>query len=66
MIDLTVYPTKLAKAVERAREKNIIIPTIKQQRDPGLIPEAIQAKLKTVGLWDIDPLSIPSICQKFP
>jgi cysteine synthase len=58
VIDLTVFPATLARAVERAREKNIIIPTFKQQRDPGLIPEAIIAKLKTVGLWEIDPLNL--------
>ena len=58
MIDLTVYPASLARAIERAREKNIIIPTFKQQRDPGLIPDAIIAKLKSVGLWDIDPLNL--------
>jgi cysteine synthase A len=58
VIDLTVYPATLASAVERAREKNIIIPTFKQQRDPGLIPDAIISKLKTVGLWDIDPLNL--------
>ncbi len=58
MINLTVYPETLARAVNRAREKNIIIPTFKQQRDPGLIPEAILARLKNVGLWDIDPLNL--------
>jgi cysteine synthase len=58
VIDLTVYPEALERAVQRAREKNIIIPTFKQQRDPGLIPDVIISKLKTVGLWDIDPLNL--------
>ncbi len=58
MIDLTVNSDQLARAVERARERNIIIPTFKQQRDPGLIPDAIVSKLKTIGLWDIDPLNL--------
>ena len=58
MIDLTVYPATLGRAVDRAREKNIIIPTFKQQRNPDLIPDAIIDKLKTVGLWDIDPLNL--------
>ncbi len=58
MIDLTVDSATLARAVERAREKNIIIPTFKQQRNPGLIPDTIIAKLKRVGLWDIDPLNL--------
>ncbi len=58
MIDLTVHPKELENAVRRAREKNIIIPTFKQQKDPGLIPDTILAQLKNVGLWDINPLNL--------
>jgi cysteine synthase len=58
MIDLTIHPERLARAVERARERKIIIPTFKQQRDPKLISPAIVAKLKNVGLWDINPLNL--------
>ncbi|MBU2645279.1 pyridoxal-phosphate dependent enzyme [bacterium] len=58
MIDLTVYPDILERAVGRAREKNIIIPTFKQQRDPSLIPDRIVEKLKPIGLWDINPLNL--------
>jgi hypothetical protein len=36
--------------VQRARERGIIIPTFKQQKDPALIPDDIKAKLKNVGL----------------
>ncbi len=57
-IDLTIYPDRLERAVQRARERNIIIPTFKQQRDPSLIPEKIVAKLKNVGLWDLNPLNL--------
>jgi cysteine synthase len=58
MIDLTIHPERLARAVERARERQIIIPTFKQQRDPKLIPPVVVAKLKNVGLWDINPLNL--------
>ena len=58
MIDLTIVPEGLESAVKRAKEKNIIIPTFKQQQDPGRIPEAIVARLKKIGLWDIDPLNL--------
>ena len=58
MIDLTLVPEALERAVKRAREKNIIIPTFKQQKEPGRIPEAIVSGLKKVGLWDIDPLNL--------
>lgn len=58
MIDLTIQQDSLERAVQRARERNIIIPTFKQQRDPAQIPPAIVSKLKSVGLWDINPLNL--------
>ncbi|MGD8882328.1 MAG: pyridoxal-phosphate dependent enzyme [Desulfobacterales bacterium] len=58
MIDLTVVPEGLERAVKRARERSIIIPTFKQQKDPGQIPDAIVSQLKNIGLWDIDPLNL--------
>jgi len=58
VIDLTVVPEALERAVKRAKEKNIIIPTFKQQKDPGRIPQAIVSGLKNIGLWDIDPLNL--------
>ena len=58
MIDLTVNPDTLERSVKRARERNIIIPTFKQQRNPDLIPDAIVKKKKKIGLWDVDPLNL--------
>lgn len=58
MIDLTVHPDRLARSIQRAREQKIIIPTLKQQRNPKLIPPAITAQLKKVGLWDLNPLNL--------
>jgi cysteine synthase len=58
MIDLTIHSDSLARAVKRARERNIIIPTYKQQKDPSLIPAAIKTKLSKVGLWDINSLNL--------
>jgi cysteine synthase len=58
MIDLTINEASLRRAVQRAREKKIIIPTLKQQRQPDLIPQTIRARLKDIGLWDIDPLNL--------
>lgn len=58
MIDLTINNDILERAVQRAREKNIIIPTFKQQRNPELIPAKITEKLQNIGLWDIDPLNL--------
>ncbi len=58
VIDLTIHPEPLERTIQRARERNIIIPTFKQQRNPGLIPDKIVAKLKNVGLWDLNPLNL--------
>ena len=58
VIDLTIQAEALERSVQRAREKNVIIPTFKQMRDPKLIPDAIVTKLKNVGLWDVDPLNL--------
>ncbi|MCB0154338.1 MAG: pyridoxal-phosphate dependent enzyme [Anaerolineae bacterium] len=58
MIDLTINPKSLENAVKRAKERNIIIPTLKQQRRPETVPTAIAGKLKGVGLWDINPLNL--------
>lgn len=57
-IDLTVYPDRLERTVQRARERNIIIPTFAQMRDPDLIPEKIREELKKIGLWDLHPLNL--------
>ncbi len=58
MIDLTIYPEPRKRAIARAKERNIIIPTLKQQKDPGLIPDKIVDRLKNIGLWDVDPLNL--------
>jgi len=58
MIDLTIYPEGFEHAVQRARERNIIIPTFAQQKNPALIPESIKAELRSIGLWDINPRNL--------
>ncbi|HDH26290.1 MAG TPA: pyridoxal-phosphate dependent enzyme [Actinobacteria bacterium] len=64
MIDLTIHEGPLEQALQRARERNIIIPTFAQQRDPRLIPGAIKEKLRGVGLWDLDPINLFRITWK--
>ncbi|MBP8862837.1 MAG: pyridoxal-phosphate dependent enzyme [Anaerolineae bacterium] len=58
MIDLTIVPEGMENAVRRARERNIIIPTFAQQKNPALIPDVIKAELKNIGLWDITPRNL--------
>ena len=43
MIDLSINKQGLANNIQKARENNIVIPTIAQMQNPGLIPEKIKA-----------------------
>lgn len=54
----------LKKAVLRAREKNIIIPTYEEMRDPEKIPDKIKDELKNIGLWDTHPRNLFRITWK--
>jgi len=54
----------LEKTVARARERNIVLPTFAQQKDPRLVPARISARLKDVGLWDMDPANLFRITWK--
>ena len=64
IIDSVVDRKILEKSVKRFRERGIILPTFAQQRNPELIPARIKDKLKTVGLWDLDPLNLFRISWK--
>ncbi len=57
-IDLTLKPENLQRTAKRVREKRFYIPTLAQQKNPALIPAHILEQLKTVGLWDLDPLNL--------
>ncbi|MCJ7700912.1 MAG: pyridoxal-5-phosphate-dependent protein subunit beta [Anaerolineales bacterium] len=57
-IDLTIHPDRLERAVQRARERNIIIPTFAQMKNPALIPDKYKESLASVGLWDIHPRNL--------
>ena len=63
-IDLTVYEDRLKGAVNRAKERNIIIPTFAQQKDPSLIPAGIKQELSKIGLWDITARNLFRITWK--
>jgi len=54
----------LQKSMARARARGILLPTFAQQKDPTLAPEAIKARLKDVGLWDLDPANLFRITWK--
>jgi cysteine synthase A len=58
MIDLTVHQERLKRAVQRAKERNIIIPTFAQMKDPSQIPDAVKGRLRSIGLWDLNSLNL--------
>jgi len=64
MIDLTPEEEKIKRTVERARERDIIIPTFAQMKDPTLIPSKIKEQLSDNGLWDITSRNLFRITWK--
>lgn len=64
LIDLTTNEEGLQKAVQNAKERNIIIPTLAQMKDPDKIPAKVKEKLKNTGLWDVDPINLFRISWK--
>ena len=64
MIDLTKQEEKIKRTVERARERDIIIPTFAQMKDPTLIPSRIKEQLSGIGLWDITSRNLFRITWK--
>ncbi len=63
-IDLTVFPDRLEHAVTRARERNIVVPTFKQMKNPSTVPTKIKEQLSQTGLWDVAPSNLFRITWK--
>ncbi|HUT65358.1 MAG TPA: pyridoxal-5-phosphate-dependent protein subunit beta, partial [Spirochaetota bacterium] len=64
MIDLTINSRQLGKAAELCKERNIVIPTFEQMKDPGLIPAPVKNELRKIGLWDVHPRNLFRITWK--
>jgi len=64
MIDLTLNKEQLERTVQKAKDRNIIIPTFAEQENPQLIPQQIKNKLKNIGLWDINSYNLFRITWK--
>ncbi|MGQ9603533.1 MAG: pyridoxal-phosphate dependent enzyme [bacterium] len=54
----------LENAIRRCRERNIIIPTYEQMRDPEKILDGIKKELKSIGLWDLHSRNLFRITWK--
>ena len=57
-IDLTIHEDRLKRTVQRARERNIVVPTFAQMENPALIPARVKEQLHSVGLWDVAPRNL--------
>jgi len=64
LIDLEVNESVLNEVVKRARKQNIIIPTLKQQRNPDEIPSKILDELASLSLWEVHPRNLFRITWK--
>lgn len=63
-VKLNVNRDVLDRAVKRCKEKNIILPTFAQQKDPTKVPEKVRQKLKDIGLWDVNSYNLFRITWK--
>jgi len=44
-IDLTIQKDRRVRAIQRARERNIVIPTYAQMKDPSKVPAKVKEEL---------------------
>ncbi|UCH23152.1 MAG: pyridoxal-phosphate dependent enzyme [Deltaproteobacteria bacterium] len=64
MINLTINQGNRVRAVERLKEKGVLLPTFGELCQPEQISETVKDRLKEVGLWEINPLNLFRISWK--
>jgi len=64
MIDLTINESQLERTVQRCRERNIVIPTFEEMKNPSRVPDKIQQELRNIELWDVVPQNLFRITWK--
>lgn len=55
---MSTHESKRQHAIERCRERGILIPTLAQQRDPSRVPEAIRSALAAVDMQAVNPINL--------
>jgi cysteine synthase len=63
-LDLSIQPARLERTIQRMRERNIVLPTFAQMKNPDLIPAKVKDELKNIGLWDLHPRNLFRISWK--
>ena len=61
---IEIKEEQVARTAELCRERNIVIPTFAQQKDPSLIPSKFKEELKEIGLWDVHPRNLFRVTWK--
>lgn len=64
MISLEINEKARKNNVQRCREKNIIIPSFAQMKNPDTVPGNVKECLKQTGMKDIDPVNLFRITWK--
>ena len=59
-----LHPEVIRRTAARCRNRGIVLPTFQQLREPESIPQSIRARLKGVGLWDVNPVNLFRITWK--
>ncbi len=57
-IDLSIDKDRRKRAIQRVRERKIIIPTYAMMKDPTRIPDKVKQALSRIGLWDVNPTNL--------
>jgi cysteine synthase len=57
-IDLSVIKDRQERTIKRMHDRNIILPTFAQMKNPDLIPDKIKEELRSIGLWDVHPRNL--------
>jgi cysteine synthase A len=64
VIDLTINDKQRKAAARMCRERDIVVPTFAQMKDPLKVPDAVKKKLRSIGLWDVHPRNLFRITWK--
>jgi cysteine synthase A len=64
LLDLTINADNLKRTVKRCKDRNIIIPTFAQLKNPKTVPNRIREQLEHTGLWDVSPQNLFRITWK--
>jgi len=63
-MDFKMNEVGLKSTLKRCREKNIVIPTFSQLKNPNSAPSDIKDRLRRTGLWDVVPQNLFRITWK--